>query len=58
MNDEVLKSLKEMTKTLNDHSESFKKLTDGQKGLNDDMTSLKLQFTKQEEKNKKKLRKD
>ena len=53
MSDEVLKSLKQMTKTLNGHSESFKKLTDGQTGLNNDMTSLKLQFAKQEENNKK-----
>ena len=53
MSDAVLKSLQEMTKTLNDHSESFKKLTDGQTCLNNDMTSIKLQFAKQEENNKK-----
>ena len=53
MSDEVFKSLQEMTKTLKGHSESFKKLTDGQTGLNNDMTSLKLQFAKQEENNKK-----
>ena len=53
MSDAVLKSLQEMTKTLKGHSESFKKLTDGQTGLNNDMTSLKLQFAKQEENNKK-----